>query len=110
MGGWQAMQTSDDQEGSDRRGASPGLILTVGHSAWALEEFLGLLQAHGVTLVVAVRKMARSRHNPQFNRDNLPTSLRKVGIGYVDLPGLGGLRRRQPDSPNGGWKNASFQG
>jgi uncharacterized protein (DUF488 family) len=23
---------------------------------------------------------------------------------------LGGLRRRSPDSPNAGWKNASFQG
>jgi uncharacterized protein (DUF488 family) len=54
--------------------------------------------------------MPRSRHNPQFNRDTLPTSLREVGINYVDLPGLGGLRRRKPDSPNTGWKNASFQG
>jgi uncharacterized protein (DUF488 family) len=26
------------------------------------------------------------------------------------MPGLGGLRRRQPDSPNTGWENASFQG
>jgi uncharacterized protein (DUF488 family) len=28
----------------------------------------------------------------------------------VHMPGLGGLRRRRPDSPNAGWKNASFQG
>ncbi len=85
-------------------------ILTVGHSNRPLEEFLGLLKAHGVTLVVDVRKMPRSRHNPQFNRDTLPDVLRQAGIGYVDLPGLGGLRRRRPDSPNAGWKNASFQG
>jgi uncharacterized protein (DUF488 family) len=26
------------------------------------------------------------------------------------MPGLGGLRRRLPNSPNAGWKNASFQG
>ena len=91
-------------------GAAPALILTVGHSAWPLEEFLGRLQAHGVTLVVDVRKMPRSRRNPQFNRDTLPASLRDAGSGYVDLPGLGGLRRRRPDSPNAGWKNASFQG
>jgi uncharacterized protein (DUF488 family) len=25
------------------------------------------------------------------------------------VPGLGGLRRRRPDSPNTGWENASFQ-
>jgi uncharacterized protein (DUF488 family) len=68
------------------------------------------LQAHGVTLVVDVRKMPHSRRNPAYNRESLPTSLREAGIGYVDLPGLGGLRRRRPDSPNGGWQNASFQG
>jgi uncharacterized protein (DUF488 family) len=90
--------------------AALALVLTVGHSARSLEEFLGLLQAHGVTLVMDVRKMPRSRRNPQFNRDALPASLRGAGIGYVDLPGLGGLRRRRPDSPNAGWKNASFQG
>ncbi len=86
------------------------LVLTVGHSALPLEEFVGLLQAHGVTLVVDVRKMPRSRRNPQFNRDSLPASLHAAGISFVDLPELGGLRRRRPDSPNGGWKNASFQG
>jgi uncharacterized protein (DUF488 family) len=54
--------------------------------------------------------MPRSRRNPQFNPDTLPQTLRGDGIGYVHLPGLGGLRRRQPDSPNTGWQNASFQG
>jgi uncharacterized protein (DUF488 family) len=75
-----------------------------------LEDFIGLLRAHGVTLVVDVRMMPRARRNPQFNSDTLPASLRQAGIGYVDLPGLGGLRRCRPDSPNAGWKNASFQG
>jgi uncharacterized protein (DUF488 family) len=84
--------------------------LTVGHSGRPLGEFIGLLQAHGVTLVVDVRKMPGSRRNPQFNRDVLAESLMGAGIGYVLLPGLGGLRRRRPDSPNTGWKNASFQG
>jgi uncharacterized protein (DUF488 family) len=86
------------------------VILTVGHSARPLEEFIRLLQAHGVTRVADVRKMPRSRRNPQFNCDTLPASLRAADIGYVNLPGLGGLRRRRPDSPNAGWKNASFQG
>ncbi len=61
-------------------------------------------------MLVDVRKMPRSRRNPQFNRETLPQALRQAGISYLDLPGLGGLRRRKPDSPNGGWKNASFQG
>lgn len=87
----------------------PELVLTVGHSNRTLEEFLTLLQAHDATLVVDVRKMPRSRRNPQFNCDALPQSLREVGIGYALIPALGGLRRRDPDSPNTGWRNASFQ-
>lgn len=62
-----------------------------------------------MTLVVDVRKMPRSRHNPQFNRDTLPQALCEAGIDYVHISGLGGLRRREPDSPNTGWRNASFQ-
>jgi len=45
--------------------------------------------------------------NPQFGRDTFPQALQQAG---VHLPGLGGLRRRRPDSPTTGWKNASFQG
>src|SRR5579875_3176995 len=88
---------------------TPGM-LTVGHSNRSLEEFLYLLQAHQATLIVDVRKMPRSRRNPQFNGDTLPQALHAAGIGYLYMPGLGGLRRRQPNSPNTGWKNASFQG
>jgi uncharacterized protein (DUF488 family) len=84
--------------------------LTVGHSNRPLEEFVRLLQTHGATLVVDVRKMPGSRRNPQFGCDTLPQALRQAGIRYVHMPGLGGLRRRQPDSPNTGWENASFQG
>lgn len=67
-------------------------------------------QVYSVTLVVDVRKMPRSRHNPQFNRDTLSLALGDVGINYVDIPGLGGLRHPQPESPNTGWRNTSFQG
>jgi uncharacterized protein (DUF488 family) len=88
---------------------SPARVLTVGHSNRALDEFLTLLRAHGVTLLVDVRKMPRSRQNPQFNLDTLPQSLHEAGIEYEHFSGLGGLRRRSPDSPNTGWKNASFR-
>ena len=94
----------------DRPPSLPLTIWTVGHSNRPLEEFLRLLQAHGATLVVDVRKMPGSRRNPQFGCDTLPQALRQAGIGYVHMPGLGGLRRRRPDSPNTGWENASFQG
>jgi uncharacterized protein (DUF488 family) len=59
---------------------------------------------------VDVRTVPRSRHNPQFNKASLPQSLKKVGLDYVHLPGLGGLRHAKSDSLNVGWRNASFRG
>src|SRR5581483_97085 len=85
-------------------------MLTVGHSNRPLDEFLRLLKAHGVELLVDVRTVPRSRHNPQFNRDALPEALRAEGIRYEHMPGLGGLRHARKDSPNTGWKNLSFRG
>jgi uncharacterized protein (DUF488 family) len=85
-------------------------VLTVGHSNRSIEAFLALLRAHAVNLLVDVRTMPRSRHNPQFNRDALPPVLVLAGIEYLHMPGLGGLRHPRPDSSNTGWRNASFRG
>ncbi len=85
-------------------------LLTVGHSNRALQDFLELLTAHGIELLADVRTVPRSRHNAQFNRDTLPESLAKAGIGYTHLPGLGGLRKARADSRNTGWRNLSFRG
>lgn len=89
---------------------SAGLVLTVGHSTRPIEDFIELLRAHGVERVVDVRTVPRSRRNPQFGKDVLPASLQAAGIDYAHMPGLGGLRRARPDSPNAGWRNASFRG
>ncbi len=86
------------------------IVLIIGHSTRTLEDFVLLLQAHGATQVVDVRTIPRSRRHPQFNRDTLPDALSAVGIGYLHMAGLGGLRRPRPDSPNTGWRNASFRG
>jgi len=85
-------------------------ILTVGHSNHTIEKFLKLLAAHGVEQLVDVRSMPKSRHNPQFNSEELERSLHDSGIGYVHMPALGGLRRPRKDSINTGWKNSSFRG
>lgn len=95
--------------GISRAEPSP-VVLTIGHSTHTMEEFLRLLQAHGATCVVDVRTVPRSRHNPQFNKTSLPRSLKKAGLGYVHMPGLGGLRHARQDSINMGWRNASFRG
>jgi uncharacterized protein (DUF488 family) len=101
---------TDTRERAVKRAPLPSVILTIGHSNRSLHDFLQLLQAHHATLLVDVRKMPGSAKNPQFNRDELSRALHDAGIEYVHLPGLGGLRRRTPDSPNTGWRNASFQG
>jgi uncharacterized protein (DUF488 family) len=85
-------------------------IFTVGHSTRPIEEFLSLLQVHGVELLVDIRAVPRSRTNPQFNRETLAESLHSAGSEYLHMPALGGLRQARDDSPNSGWKNASFRG
>jgi len=83
---------------------------TVGHSTRSLEELVELLRAFGVSTVVDIRTIPRSRHNPQFGQDALHSALRARGLRYVHVPELGGLRRPRKDSPNIGWHNASFRG
>ena len=85
-------------------------IFTVGHSTRPINQFIDLLTAHGVQRLVDVRTIPQSRHNPQFGRDQLSSSLERAGIHYTHMPGLGGLRRPRKDSLNTGWRNASFRG
>ena len=85
-------------------------VFTIGHSTRTWEAFLELLRVHGIKRVVDVRSIPRSRHNPQFNREILSMKLRSARIGYVHLRKLGGLRHARRDSPNMGWRNASFRG
>jgi len=89
---------------------APARVLTVGHSTRPIDVFVGLLAANGVTHLMDVRTIPRSRHNPQFNSEALADSLRDAGIAYTHVPGLGGLRRARPDSANAAWRNASFRG
>ena len=85
-------------------------VYTVGHSTRSLEELVALLRAFEVRVLVDIRTVPRSRHNPQFNRGELGKKLRARRIRYVHLAELGGLRHARADSPNAGWRNASFRG
>jgi len=88
----------------------PPRVSTIGHSNRPIEEFITLLRQNGIGCVLDIRTVPKSRHNPQFGQDQLPAALERAGIAYRYLPGLGGLRRPRPDSPNGGWRNTSFRG
>jgi uncharacterized protein (DUF488 family) len=85
-------------------------IFTVGHSTRSIDEFVELLRAHGIKGIVDIRSIPRSRHNPQFNADNLKQSLQREHMRYKHIKELGGLRRAKKDSINLGWRNASFRG
>ena len=85
-------------------------LWTNGHSTRPIDEFIDCLRAHEIRLLVDVRTIPGSRHNPQFNTDTLTLSLRDAGLQYRHLPELGGLRKPKKDSINEGWRNASFRG
>ena len=85
-------------------------IYTIGHSTRTFEEFLAMLQAFQIELLVDVRTVPKSRHVPQFNSEILERSLSEHKIGHIHLAELGGLRHAKKDSINLGWKNRSFRG
>ncbi|WP_441280760.1 DUF488 domain-containing protein [Tardiphaga sp. 862_B3_N1_1] len=86
-------------------------IFTVGHSKWSIDEFVEILRYGSVELIVDIRKIPRSRANPQFNSVALTNALSERRIAYRRIEELGGLRTRSNSvSPevNGFWINASF--
>jgi uncharacterized protein (DUF488 family) len=85
-------------------------VWTIGHSTHELDEFIGLLRRHEIDLLADVRTVPKSRRMPWFWGDQLAQSLPAAGIAYEHFPDLGGFRRPRPDSPNGGWRVAAFQG
>jgi uncharacterized protein (DUF488 family) len=85
-------------------------IWSVGHSTRSLEEFIGLLIAHGIQAIADVRRFPGSRRLPHFAKDSLSQTLTAKGISYHWLPELGGRRRALAHSPNTVWRNASFRG
>lgn len=85
-------------------------MLTIGHSTLPIETFIGALKENGVQLLVDVRTIPRSRHNPQFGQETLAASLTRAGIAYLWMRELGGLRHSRKDSISTGWRNLSFRG
>ncbi len=86
------------------------IIYTIGHSTRTWEEFVEILKAYDIDLLVDVRTVPKSRHVPQFNDEHMAKALPKEGITYEHIKKLGGLRHALKDSINGGWHNKSFRG
>ncbi|MEO6952546.1 MAG: DUF488 domain-containing protein [Polyangia bacterium] len=98
--------------------AAPGTRLearalyTIGHSTRSLAELVDILRGWGITRLVDIRTIPRSRTNPQFNMEALPDSLRPEGISYVQIPALGGRRGKSKSvdvAVNAGWQVQAFR-
>lgn len=87
-----------------------GPVYTVGHSTRSADEFRGLLEAHGVDLLVDVRRHPGSRRHPHFNQGELSELLEHAGIRYRHEEALGGRRGDpDPEGPNDGWRSDGFR-
>jgi hypothetical protein len=104
---------------SDRREGPPPprveadrlTLYTIGHSNRTARELVDILLAWSVARVVDVRRVPRSRSNPQFNLDVLPGTLADAGLAYTHLAALGGLRARIKSIDqeiNAGWTRRPF--
>lgn len=76
------------------------MLWSLGHSNRSAEDFLALLRAFEIQLLVDVRRYPSSRRHPWFNRPALAASLDAAGIRYRHDERLGGHRQPRPDSPN----------
>jgi uncharacterized protein (DUF488 family) len=86
-------------------------FFTIGHSTRPIGDFIDLLTASEIGIVVDVRTVPRSRANPQYNREALPESLSGFQIAYERVAELGGLRARAKDiapDVNAFWQNQNF--
>ncbi len=85
-------------------------LWTIGHSTRSIDEFIDALKSFEIQTLADVRSFPGSRRYPQFNKENLRTSLAEAGIEYIHLPELGGRRRAKPDSLNMAWQSKTFRG
>jgi uncharacterized protein (DUF488 family) len=87
------------------------MLYSIGHSNRTFDELVALLVRHGVTHVIDIRSITRSRANPQFDAVKLRRRLPAREIAYTTLPDLGGRRPRSKTADpvrNAGWQVAAF--
>jgi uncharacterized protein (DUF488 family) len=85
-------------------------VWTLGHSTRSIDEFIKLLAAECITMLVDVRSFPSSKRLPHFNQSEFSEALAAEGIQYVHLRELGGRRTARKDSLNTSWQNAGFRG
>ena len=76
-------------------------LYTIGHSNHTQEEFLNLLVTHDINVVVDVRSVPASNHNPQFNQELISFFLHEHHIDYQFLGRELGARRMDSINEDG---------
>ena len=102
---------SDGKERSHVDIRAVPVAFSIGHSTRTIDELTAILADAGVTRVVDVRAIPRSKRHPQFGNDQLARSLAEAGIDYRHLPALGGRRgaRKGITSRNTLWRVEAFR-
>ena len=68
-------------------------VFTIGYVGRRFDDFVALLQQHGIPLVVDIRRFPRSKM-PEYNKESIEAKLPQFGINYIWMgETLGGLRR-----------------
>ena len=68
-------------------------VFTIGYGGRRFDDFVALLQQHGISLVVDIRRFPRSKM-PEYNKESIEAKLPQFGISYIWMgETLGGLRR-----------------
>ena len=86
------------------------MIFTIGHSTRTIEDFVALLEVHGIRQLADVRTFPGSRRHPQFVKGTLDAFLGARGIHYRHFRDLGGFRKPRPGSVNTALRHESFRG
>jgi uncharacterized protein (DUF488 family) len=85
-------------------------IWSIGHSTHCLADFVAIVRQHQIVQLADVRAYPGSRRHPHFGRESLERALPEHGIAYRWMPGLGGRRRRDPESTaNAAWRLDAFR-
>src|SRR5262245_45757339 len=84
---------------------------TMGFSNRSWDETAQILKAFQILRLVDIRTLPGSKHTPQFNLEYLQKELPRLGIEYIHMKSLGGLRKPDKESTlNAAWQNSGFRG
>lgn len=87
-------------------------IYTIGHSTHSQEEFISILKAYDIEVLVDIRSYPGSNYVPHFNKENMEEWIPENDIKYIHMKELGGRRKAIKDIDESlidGWTQKAFR-